>query len=239
MGISLITITAAALADSVNPCGIAALVILLLTLLKTGRSRKIILIGFAYVVGLFVTYFLFGLGIFQFLKLSFLASFLHWAIGLIALYIGIKYVYYFFRKNSECVVCNESECVVYESEVSFKIPSFLRSIYQKLIKNITTFWGAFILGALIVLIEIPCTGGPYFFALGYIAERKLVLIPILLFYNIVTFLPLVVLILLIYFGFTNIEKAHRWRARNLIKLQLITGIVMILLGVYMILSNFY
>jgi len=231
MGISLITITAAALADSVNPCGIAALVILLLTLLKTGRSRKIIFIGLAYVAGLFVAYFLFGLGIFQFLKISFLAPFLHWIIGLIALYIGIKYVYDFFRKNSECVVC--------ETETSFKIPSFLRSIYKKLLKNITTFWGAFILGALIVLIEIPCTGGPYFFALGYIAEQKLLLIPILLFYNIITFLPLVLLILLIYFGFTNIEKAREWRAKNLIRLQLIAGIFMILIGIYMILSNFY
>jgi cytochrome c biogenesis protein CcdA len=231
MRISLITITAAALADSVNPCGIAALVILLLTLLKSGRSKKIIFIGFAYVLGLFLTYFLFGLGLFQFLKLSFLAPFLHWAIGLLALYVGIKYIYDYYRKSSQCVVC--------ESETSYKIPSFLRSIYQKLIKNITTFWGAFILGSLITLIEIPCTGGPYFFALGYIAEQKLVLIPILLFYNIITFLPLVILILLIYFGFTNIEKAREWRAKNLIRLQLITGIFMILIGIYMILSNFY
>lgn len=231
MDISLITITAAALADSVNPCGIAALVILLLTLLKTGKSRKIILIGFAYVAGLFIAYFLFGLGIFQFLKLSFLAPFLHWVIGAVAFYIGIKYVYNFFRKNSKCLVC--------ETEISLKVPSFLKSIWKTLIKNITVFWGAFILGALIVLIEIPCTGGPYFFALGYIAQEKLVLIPILLFYNIVTFLPLVILILLIYLGFTNIEKARGWRARNLIKLQLATGIVMILLGIYMILSNFY
>jgi len=231
MGISLITITAAALADSVNPCGIAALVILLLTLLKSGRSRKIIFVGLAYVAGLFITYFLFGLGIFQFLKLSFLAPFLHWAIGLLALYIGIKYLYNFFKKSSECVIC--------ETETSFKIPSFLRFLYRKLLKDITTFWGAFVLGALIVLIEIPCTGGPYFFALGYIAEKKLLLIPILLFYNVITFLPLVILILLLYFGFTTIEKARAWRTKNLLKLQLITGIVMILIGLYVIISNFY
>jgi len=231
MGISLITITVAALADSVNPCGIAALVILLLTLLKSGRSRKIIFVGLAYVAGLFITYFLFGLGIFQFLKLSFLAPLLHWVIGLLALYIGIKYIYDYCRKNSQCVVC--------ESETSYKIPSFLRSIYQKLIKNITTFWGAFILGALIVLIEIPCTGGPYFFALGYIAEKKLLLIPILIFYNVITFLPLVILILLLYFGFTTIEKARAWRTKNLLKLQFVMGVIMILMGIYVILNNFY
>ena len=71
MAVSLITITVAALADSFNPCGIAALMILLYNLVKTGKSHKILTHGLAFIAGVFVVYFLFGLGAFQFLKLSF------------------------------------------------------------------------------------------------------------------------------------------------------------------------
>jgi len=227
-GPSLITLTAAALADAVNPCGIAALVILLFTLLKSGKSHKVILIGFSYITGLFLAYFAFGLGIFQFLKISFLAPFLHWAIGSIGIYVGLKYIYDFFKKESECVVC--------ETETTFRIFKPLQPIWRILIKDITSVWGAFILGALITLVEIPCTGGPYFFALGYIAQEKLRLIPYLLFYNLVTFSPLVLIVFALYLGLVTIEKTQKWRRKNLLKLQLIMGWVMVILGIYLIID---
>lgn len=230
MGVSLITITAAALADSVNPCGIAALIILLFTLVENGKSHKVLVNGFAFIVGVFLVYFLFGLGAFQFLRLSFLAPYLHWAVGLLAIVIGIKSIYDYWQKKDDCRVC--------EDDSTFKVPSWGRSFFAKVIQKMTTIPGAFILGCLVILIEIPCTGGPYFFALGYIAEQgsRLSLIPILLYYNFVTFLPLAILIILVYFGLMTIEQTKKWKARNLLRLQLITGIVMIGLGLLVIFS---
>jgi cytochrome c biogenesis protein CcdA len=230
MGVSLITITAAALADSFNPCGIAALIILLFTLVETKKSHKILTTGFAFIAGVFLVYFLFGLGAFQFLKLSFLAPYLHWTVGLLAIVIGVKSIYDYWQRRDECRVC--------EDDYTFKVPTWGRGFFAKVIRKMITLPGAFILGGLVILIEIPCTGGPYFFALGYITEQgsRLSLIPILLYYNFVTFLPLMILIVLTYFGFLSIEQTKKWKEKYLLRLQLIAGIVMIGLGLLVILT---
>ncbi len=230
MNVSIVTITAAALADSVNPCGIAALIILLFTLIETKKSYKILTNGFTFITGAFLVYFLFGLGAFQFLKLSFLAPYLHWMIGLLAIVIGGKSIYDYWQRRDECRVC--------EDDSTFKVPTWGRGFFAKVIQKMTTLPGAFILGCLVILIEIPCTGGPYFFALGYIAEQgsRLSLIPILLYYNFVTFLPLAILVVLVYFGLITIEQTKKWKQRNLLRLHLITGIVMIGLGLLVILT---
>jgi cytochrome c biogenesis protein CcdA len=230
MSVSWITITAAALADSVNPCGIAALLILFFALVETQNSRKVLINGFAFIGGVFVVYFLFGLGAFQFLKLSFLAPYLHWFVGVFAISVGILSIYNYFKKRKECQVC--------DNDAAFKVPFWGRGFFAKVIKKMTTLPGAFILGTLIILIEIPCTGGPYFFALGYIAESRsrLSLIPTLFYYNFVTFLPLIIITFLVYFGLTNIEKTRKWKNRNLLRFHLITGIIMIILGLIVIFS---
>lgn len=228
MDISLITITAAALADSVNPCGIAALLILLYSLVESGNSRKVLVNGSAFIAGVFLVYFLFGLGAFQFLKLSFLAPIIHWAVGGLAIVIGIKSIYDYQKKKKECQICDGSQ--------SIKPPKIGKSLFVKVLRKINTVFGAFILGCLVILIEIPCTGGPYFFALGYIVEQgsKLSLIPILLYYNLITFLPLIIITILVCFGFSSIEKTKKWKERNLLRLQLATGIIMIGLGLVVI-----
>lgn len=230
MSVSLITITAAALADSVNPCGIAALLILLFTLVENKKSSKVLINGFAFIAGVFVVYFLFGLGAFQLIKLSFLAPFLHLAVGLLAIGIGVKSIYDYRKKRDECRVC--------EDDKTFKVPSWSRSFFSKVIAKMTTLPGAFILGAIVILIEIPCTGGPYFFALGYIAEQgsRLSLIPLLLYYNVITFLPLVILTLLVYFGVSTVEKTRKLKEKYMLRLQLVAGIVMIILGLFVIFS---
>ena len=224
---SLVTLTAAALADSVNPCGIAALIILLMTLVADKKSHKVIVSGFAFIGGLFLVYFLFGLGVFQFLKISFIAKPLHYIIGLFAVYVGGHSIYNYWKKRNECRVC--------ENDTTIKVPSWGGRFFRIISKDITSLPGSFLLGVFVSFIEIPCTGGPYFFALGYLAERtKLALIPYLLFYNIITFLPLIILVFLIYFRVSNVEQAKKWKEKNLLKLQLIVGIVMIILGVYII-----
>ena len=89
------------------------------------------------------------------------------------------------------------------------------------------------MGFVVCLFELPCTGGPYIVILGLLADRMTMWasIPLLLLYNLVFVLPLVVITLLIYFGFANVEKATKWKDSNLRILHLIAGLVMLVLGI--------
>ena len=59
---------------------------------------------------------------------------------------------------------------------------------------------------------------------------------IILIYNIFFVLPLIIITLLLYAGFTNIEKAKQWKERNIRILHLIAGIIMLILGIVVVLG---
>jgi len=94
------------------------------------------------------------------------------------------------------------------------------------------------MGFVVCLFELPCTGGPYIFILGLLAERttQMLAIPILLLYNIFFILPLIIITLLVYAGFTNVEKTTEWKERNIRRLHLIAGTIMLILGVIVVLG---
>lgn len=94
------------------------------------------------------------------------------------------------------------------------------------------------MGFVVCLFELPCTGGPYLVILGLLAERMTMFasIPLLLIYNLCFVLPLVVITFMIYFGFANVEKTTEWKERNIRRLHLITGIIMLALGIIIVLG---
>ena len=59
--LSLPLITGLALVDSVNPCVIGVLILLLTVLLKSGNRRAVLMNGGAYTLGVYLTYLLGGL----------------------------------------------------------------------------------------------------------------------------------------------------------------------------------
>ena len=119
-----------------------------------------------------------------------------------------------------------------------EIPRKWRPTLKNLLSKATSPISAFLMGFLVCLFELPCTGGPYIFILGLLAEKttRLAAIPVLLLYNLFFVLPLVIIILLIYAGLTNIEKATEWKERNIKLLHLIAGIIMLILGIIVILK---
>ncbi|AKM82418.1 TPA: hypothetical protein DD449_04990 [Candidatus Berkelbacteria bacterium] len=94
---------------------------------------------------------------------------------------------------------------------------------------------AFLIGFVIIFFELPCTGGPYLFTLGYLASLpKFSLVPILIYYNLIFILPLLLIIGLVYFGYSSIEKTTQWKDKNIRILHLISGIIMLGLGLWII-----
>ena len=77
--------------------------------------------------------------------------------------------------------------------------------------------------------------GPYLIASAKLSGLTfLSTIPYLFLYNLIFILPMIALTLIIYFGLTEIEKVSGWRDRNIKKLHLFEGIILILLGIAMV-----
>jgi cytochrome c biogenesis protein CcdA len=115
-----------------------------------------------------------------------------------------------------------------------EIPLRWRPTLKKLLRGITSPLGAFFIGFIVTLFELPCTGGPYFFVIGLLSQTQSVwsVMPVLLYYNLVFVVPLLAITFLVYFGFTSIEHADKWKEKNIKVLHLIAGVIMLALGVW-------
>lgn len=222
--LSLLTIIGAALVDSINPCAIAVLLILLGALLASGNKKQAFKAGLAFTLSIYIVYFLFGLGLFSALQVSGLSFWFYKIIGILAIILGLANIKDFFWYGGGGFV--------------MEIPRAWRPKLKKMLSGVTSPFGAFLLGFAVCLFELPCTGGPYIVILGLLAERMTMLasIPLLLIYNLFFVIPLIIITFMIYLGFANVEKTSEWKERNIRKLHLIAGIIMLILGVVVVLG---
>jgi len=220
--LSLFTIIGAALVDSINPCAIAVLLILLGALVVSGDKKRAFKAGLAFTLSVYVAYFLFGLGLFSALQISGLSFWFYKVIGFLAVIIGLANIKDFFWYGG--------------GGFAMEIPRAWRPYLKKMLSSVISPLGAFLMGFVVCLFELPCTGGPYIVILGLLAERMTMFasIPLLLIYNLFFILPLIVITVMISFGFANVEKATDWKERNIRRLHLIAGLIMLVLGILIV-----
>lgn len=224
---SLWVITGMALVDSINPCAIAVLVILLGALLTVnpGEKKRILQGGLAFTAAIYIAYFLFGLGIsFSFQLFQGSSYWIYKAMGVLAIMLGLGNMKDFFWYGGGGFV--------------MEIPRSWRPSLQKILRGVTSPAGAFLAGFAVTLFELPCTGGPYFVVLGLLSTHETIysIIPLLLYYNVFFVLPLLVITGLIYLGFSNVEKAGLWKDKHIRGLHFVAGTVMVILGVWILFS---
>ncbi len=221
---SLWAIAGAAVVDSINPCAIAVLLILLTALMiASGDKKRALYGGLAFTLSIYITYFLFGLGLLQLIAITNIAGIIAKIVGVIALIIGLANIKDFFFYGGGGFV--------------MEIPRNWRPTLKKILNGVTSPLGAFFAGFVVTLFELPCTGGPYFFVLGLLSQAESIvsIIPTLLFYNVVFILPLLLIVFTVYFGVSSIEKAEAWKEKNLRVLHLVAGLIMLALGVWVFL----
>lgn len=214
-----------ALADSVNPCAIAVLTMVLVSILveNPGKKRNVLLAGLAFIASVFIGYLVYGTIIIQFFKIfaTFLREnsiFVYKGLAILAMILGGLNIkdYFNYKKGS----------------FATEMPLFMRPKVKKIIKKITSPRGAFIIGFIVTLFLLPCTMGPYIIASGLLAELGLLgALPWLIYYNLLFVLPMLIIVLLVYFGFSKVDEVSGWKERNIKKLHLIAGILLFLVGV--------
>ena len=91
-----------------------------------------------------------------------------------------------------------------------------------------------LIGVFVVLVELPCTGAPYFAILALLAEGSYTTaVPLLMLYNFIFVLPLLVVIFAAYFGATS-ENLELFRQKHRGLMRLGIGLFLIALGMYMV-----
>jgi cytochrome c biogenesis protein CcdA len=89
-------IASAALVDSINPCAFAVLLILLATLLISEGKDRAFKAGIAFTISIYISYLLFGLGLFHAFKISGLSFWFYKIVGILAIMIGLANIKDYF-----------------------------------------------------------------------------------------------------------------------------------------------
>ncbi len=210
-----------ALVDSINPCAIGVLVLLISTLLALSRNKhKMLIIGVIYILAVYIAYLLAGVGLLLFIQRFNLAEPIGIIVGILVIILGLVEIKDFWW---------------YGKGFTLAIP-YRRSLKIKEMAKKISIPGAIILGIFVAAVELPCTGGPYLAITALLSKIGFdpTVFAYLLLYNFIFVLPLIVILMVVYFGL-SINKVEVWRKKNRKWMRLIIGLIMVSLGILLIL----
>lgn len=215
------TVVTTALIDSINPCAIGVLILLISIMIAFKTKKEMLFYGFMYVLAVFVTYVLAGFGILYFLSLVplYVSEYISILVGLLIIIAGLIEIKDFFW---------------YGQGITLAIPPERAKQIHEMTKKIT-LPGVLFLGAFVAGVELPCTGAPYLAILLLLSQNfNFVAFLMLIFYNLIFVGPLIVILLMVNFGI-KIQNIKRWKQNNRAYMRLATGIILVLLGWLLIL----
>jgi len=223
--VTLARIIILALTDAINPCALAVMTMVLVTILITnpGKKHKVLAGGFAFTFAVFIGYLFYGIIIIQLFKsfVTFTSSiypYLTKTLAVLAILLG---------------VFNVKDFISYKpGGFATEMPVKLRPKVKLWINKITSPKGAFLIGIFVTLFLLPCTIGPYIIATGSLSALALIeTIPWLLLYNSIFVLPMIAITIIVYLGLSTTENVSTWKERNIRYLHLVTGLLLITLGI--------
>jgi len=214
-------LVSAALADALNPCALAVLILLLATVMAAKGKKRALLSGLAFSFAIFSSYFMMGLGLYKAITLFSLPHYFSLAVAILAIIIGLA---------------NLKDVFWYGKVFIMEVPIKWRPQMQTILKKVTGPIGALGAGYLVSLFLVPCASGPYIVLLGKLAEKVDVAktIPLLIVYNLIFVSPMLIITLAMYFGSTRMGKLEEWRKNNLRTLHAITAGLMLFIGAYLL-----
>src|SRR5271157_2884368 len=214
------SITLLALVNSVNPCQIAMLILVLVTIMTQNRGKgRILSAGLAFIAAVFIGYLFYGIVLVQlfrefavFLKEG--STYVQYAFAILAMIVGGLQIkdFFFYKKGS----------------FATEMPILLRSRAKRIIQKITSPAGAFITGFVITLFLGPCTLAPLLVATETLSQSGLLgALPWLLYFNLIAVLPLIIITIVVYRGFTTAEDISLWKDKNVRIFHLIAGLLLL------------
>lgn len=215
-------VVGSAAVDSINPCAIGVL-ILMISVIMSGQSsvRRMLLLGSLYIFAIFMTYLAAGLGLVYFLANIplFVTEYLSITVGFLIVLAGFLEIKDYFW---------------YGRGFSLAIPVFFSEKIQKFSKN-TTVVGVMLLGAFVAAVELPCTGAPYIAIITILSLNfDFTALLLLILYNVIFVAPLLIILLLVALG-VKVQHVKQWKEEARGHMRLFIGLLLIGLGWLLIL----
>lgn len=229
--LSVATVTGYALADAVDPCSLAVLILILIAVIterplaKKLNRRNVLSAGISFTLAVFVTYFVFGLVIVQVFKVmeestGFMYFLLYRMLGAAAIALGALSI-------KDSIHPRHSA----HSNLMDDVPAILRHRVGYIAGTTTSAAAAFLFGIMVALILLPLTMGPYIITGGMLSAFDTASsIPWLVLYNIIFVLPMIAVTLIVGMEYKRVEKIAGWKGRNMRYLHLAAGLIMLCLG---------
>lgn len=208
--------------DSINPCAIGVLLLMVSVVLGGRQSAgRLLILGSLYILAIFLTYLLAGLGLLYSLTRIplFVTEYLSITVGSLVALAGIIEIKDYFW---------------YGRGFSLSIPVYFSKKIHDMAQNLSVP-GVILLGAFVAGVELPCTGAPYIaiitlLSLNFNFQAFLLLI----LYNIIFVLPLIIILVLVAGGMQlHLVKAWKQEARGTMRLAI--GLLLVGLGWLLIL----
>ena len=218
--IKLVTVIITALVDSINPCAIGVMLLLVTYLMKMRSDRKrMLLVGAIHISAVYIAYFLAGIGLLFSIQKFDIATPVATIVGFLVIGAGILEIKDFFW---------------YGQGLTLAIPVRFTSLIKKWARK-GTIPAVTVLGFIVAAVELPCTGGPYLAITALLAKDfNVMALWYLLLYNLIFVMPLIVILVLAYYG-VNINKMKNWKMKYRKYMRLAAGITLIVLGILLIL----
>ncbi|MEK6943507.1 MAG: GAP family protein [Nanoarchaeota archaeon] len=218
---ALTTVITTALIDSINPCAIGVLILLVSVLMVYKSKKDMLFYGMVYIFCVFLTYLLAGLGILYFLSKVplFISEYISIIVGSVVVIAGLIEIkdFFWYGQGITLSIPPEKAKKINEMTKKFTLPAMI------------------VLGVFVAGVELPCTGGPYLAILVFFSQNfDFTSFMLLVLYNIIFVMPLIVILLMVFFGY-KIQNLKRWKQSNRTYMRLAAGIVLILLGWLLIL----
>ena len=227
---AVLPIVGAGLVDGINPCAFTTLLFFLSYLGLRGRTRRrMALAGLTFAAGVFIAYFLIGLGLFNALRISGRLPALKLALRIIvsALTAG-----FFALTIRDVLRLKRGET----AGMALKLPDALRSRINASIRGglgqAAFFSGVFVTGVVVAVLELACTGQVYFPTISFMVQTDASALGIgsLLLYNLAFVVPLLVVLALMLSGMRQ-EALREFFTRHLVASKLSLAAVFAALSV--------
>ncbi len=225
--ISFPLVTVAGLVDSLNPCAITMIVLLLTSLIIfSHKKEKVLATGLIYVVAVFITYLFIGLIFYQALsqinQLGQIRFYLNKILGLLLFLAGVINVKDFFFPAIG---------------PHLEIPVSARPFLKKLTEE-ASYPAAALLGVLVTILETPCSLPIYVGTANILSQSGLSPLVVLLYftyYNFLFTLPLLVILLIAWKGSElRILDLQDFQHRGKRWMKLGLGILLLVMGLWLV-----
>lgn len=218
------------LVDSINPCALAVLFLILLTIMiyNPGNKKIVLLSGLSFIAAIFLMYFAYGLVIvklFQFLSmLTIVKLWIYKVLAIAAIILGLLNLKDFIRYKPGCFMT--------------EMPMGYRGTVSKMISRATSPGGSFVIGLIVTLFLLPCTIGPYVIAGGFLSSLNWYeIFGWLGLYNLIFIIPMLIIIFIVFLGFKNVKDISKFKDDNIRWIHLATSVILIGLGILMLLGS--